>query len=116
MAMGGADDDIITCGDDNDLVAGDSVSMTFDATDDLVQNIKSLHESIGGSDMIVLGNGNNVSIGGSESDTITSGTGECRVSFFWKKKTAIICRRYPIIGGRYASILDRPRSEWNSCD
>ena len=118
-AIGGADDDNITCGDDNDLVAGDSVQMVFSPEDDLIQNIKSLNEGTGGFDTIDLGNGNNVGIGGAKSDTITSGTGNdivagdsVEIEFFASSANPkIVNSLTPSIGGN--DVISLGDGDWN---
>jgi Ca2+-binding RTX toxin-like protein len=75
IAIGGASNDNITSGSGRDIVAGDSVFIDFSPTDALATNITSLDPSIGGDDIMELGDGDNVGIGGAYNDTIECGTG-----------------------------------------
>ena len=73
IGIGGASNDHITSGSGRDIVAGDSVSIYFSTADALATNMVSLDPSIGGYDIMDLGDGNNVGIGVAYDDTIECG-------------------------------------------
>jgi hypothetical protein len=57
IGIGGAFDDNITSGSGRDIVAGDSVVIEFNTTDGPATTMKSKDASIGGYDIMHLGDG-----------------------------------------------------------
>ncbi len=73
LLFGGGDGDIISAGPGNDEIFGDHGRISRDAvTGDSVE-LLSYEPSLGGNDQINPGDGFNLVIGGSETDTITGG-------------------------------------------
>jgi Ca2+-binding RTX toxin-like protein len=75
VAFGGAGNDLITSGDDRDILVGDNGSATFNPAALVLINIRTANPSDAGADTINAGNGNNVVLGGTGNDTITTGVG-----------------------------------------
>ena len=75
ICVGGAYNDTITSGSGRDIVFGDSAFIDFSPDDLFPTNMTSLDPEIGGADTLNLGDGDNVGVGGAETDTITCGVG-----------------------------------------
>jgi Ca2+-binding RTX toxin-like protein len=71
--LGGAGADQITSGAGPALVLGDNGKLTFTDAGVLTQAVTT--DTLGGADIITLGDGNNLVIGGAGADTITTGYG-----------------------------------------
>jgi Ca2+-binding RTX toxin-like protein len=74
VVVAGVGADTVTTGTGNDTVLGDSASVTWDATG-LIEQLNSTQPGLGADDVIDVGDGTNVVVGGFGSDTITTGTG-----------------------------------------
>ena len=71
VIIGGLDKDTITSGDGHDIGTGDSGHAVFNATGVLTY-IETISPALGDADIITIGAGNNVFLGGNGGDTITS--------------------------------------------
>ena len=71
--LAGAGDDSVITGDGDDVVIADSGQIYF--AEGLMQTILA-DDTDTGNDSLILGNGNNIALGGDGSDSITSGDGD----------------------------------------
>jgi Ca2+-binding RTX toxin-like protein len=71
IILGGLDEDAITSGDGNDIGTGDSGHAIFNAAG-ILTYITTISPVLGSRDIITIGGGNNVFLGGNGADEITS--------------------------------------------
>jgi Ca2+-binding RTX toxin-like protein len=74
LILAGVGADTVTTGAGTDLVMGDNGRFNWDSTG-LLTDFASTDPALGGDDVIAVGNGNNIVVGGFGNDTITTGAG-----------------------------------------
>ncbi|MFA5123470.1 FG-GAP-like repeat-containing protein, partial [Zavarzinia sp.] len=75
LILAGVGADNVTAGAGLDLVMGDNGEFNWGATTGLLESFMSTDPILGGNDVILVGEGDNIVVGGFGSDTITSGSG-----------------------------------------
>lgn len=73
MVGGGHSVDVFDAGDGQDFASGDCVLIIFNQTDYFITSIASTSIDVGGEDALMMGDGNDIAIGGQNIDTIYGG-------------------------------------------
>ncbi len=103
IVIGGTANDSITTGDGDDILIGDNGLATF--VDGSLATIQSDYALVGGADTIFAGNGDNIIIGGTANDSITTGVGsdiligDSGIATFVSGKISTIQTTAPDVGG-----------------
>jgi Ca2+-binding RTX toxin-like protein len=74
LILAGVGADTVTTGAGTDLVMGDNGQFNWDSTG-LLTDFASTYPALGADDLIAVGDGNNIVVGGFGNDTITTGAG-----------------------------------------
>jgi len=76
QVIGGVGGDTITTGDGTDHILADNGNLQFDTATQILLSANSTEDNLGGDDILTLGDGEKLVIGGFSDDTIVSGTGD----------------------------------------